>query len=152
MRFVLAVIALSASPAPRSPYLGADACATCHKDVTASWRKTAHARALDRLSQRDAASPACRSCHATGDAPAGRSELPGVQCEACHGAGADYVPDDVMRDVRLARELGLRDLSTAAARARVCMRCHRRATRSTPFDPEEAWRLIAHPRAADGGR
>jgi hypothetical protein len=134
-----------------TPYLGAAGCASCHADVQASWRRTAHARATASLSRAEAARPICRGCHATGEAPAGRSDLPGVQCEACHGPGADYAPDDVMRDPGLARLLGLRDLSTPQARAPVCMRCHVQGTRTTPFDPEAAWQRIRHDVAREGG-
>ncbi len=149
MRGPLALVAVAAAlarpaaaDAPR--FTGADACAACHAEIGAAWRKTAHSRALAALSPREAASPRCRACHATGDAPLGRSELPGVQCEACHGAGADYAADDLMRDRPLARALGLRDLSTPARRAALCMRCHRAATRLAPFEPESAWKLITH--------
>lgn len=140
----LAAVRPAAAEAPAGRFLGVDACGRCHAEIAASWRKTAHSRALARLDRREAASPRCRACHATGDAPLGRSDLPGVQCEACHGAGADYAPDDVMRDRVLALALGLRDLATPARRAAVCMRCHRAATRLTPFDPEAAWGRIAH--------
>lgn len=136
--------ALPAAAEAPAGFLGADACGQCHAEIAASWRKTAHSRALARLTRREAAAPRCRSCHATGEAPLGRSDLPGVQCEACHGPGADYAPDDVMRDLPLARALGLRDLSTPARRAALCMRCHRAATRLAPFDPERAWTTIAH--------
>jgi hypothetical protein len=145
----LLFLALAAAVQPAAAeapgrFIGADACGQCHSEIAAGWRKTAHSRALMRLTRREVGSPRCRSCHATGDAPVGRSDLPGVQCEACHGPGADYAPDDIMRDLPLARALGLRDLSTPARRAAVCMRCHRAATRLTPFDPEVAWRTIAH--------
>src|SRR5689334_7877155 len=129
MRVALCVIVVSAVAAVgdgvASPYVGADACATCHAEIAAGWRQTAHARALASLSAAEAASPRCRACHATGDAPLADAPLDGVQCEACHGAGLDYAPDDVMRDPALARALGLRDLSTSARRAAACMRCHR---------------------------
>ncbi|HLU65291.1 MAG TPA: multiheme c-type cytochrome [Kofleriaceae bacterium] len=141
---VAAALAAPAAPAAPSRFTGVDACATCHQEIAASWRRTGHARALERLRPAEAASGRCRSCHATGEAPAGRSDLPGVQCEACHGAGAGYAPEDVMRDPLLARALGLRDLSTPARRAAVCARCHRAGTRLAPFDPEAAWRRIAH--------
>lgn len=137
-----ALVRPAAADAPR--YVGVDRCGQCHAEIAAGWRKTAHSRALAPLSRREASSPRCRACHATGDAPLGRSDLPGVQCEACHGAGADYAADDLMRDRPLARALGLRDLSTPARRAAVCMRCHRAVTRLAPFDPEAAWKQIAH--------
>ena len=141
---LLRVVSAQPAAAPASGSIGVDACAGCHQEIAKNWRGTAHARALSRLTRAEAASAACRACHATGAAPAGRSEFPGVQCEACHGAGADYAPDDVMRDRPLARALGLRDLSTPALRAAACNRCHARATRLAPFDPEAAWRRIAH--------
>ena len=136
--------AATAADAPAGRFVGADACAGCHADIARSWRKTAHARALASLGRREASSPRCRACHATGDAPLGRSELPGVQCEACHGPGADYAPDDVMRDRALSLALGLHDLASPARRTALCMRCHRASTRLAPFDPEAAWRVIAH--------
>ncbi|HEU5059159.1 MAG TPA: multiheme c-type cytochrome [Kofleriaceae bacterium] len=136
------LLAAMAPIAAAGRFVGVDACGQCHGEIAAAWRKTAHSRALARLTRREASSPRCRSCHATGEL--GRSDLPGVQCEACHGAGADYAPDDIMRDRALARALGLRDLSTPARRAQTCMRCHRAATRLAPFDPEEAWKTIAH--------
>lgn len=140
----IAAVRPADADAPSGRFIGADACGQCHAEIAASWRTTAHSRALARLGRREASSARCRSCHATGEAPLGRSDLPGVQCEACHGAGADYAPDDVMRDPALARALGLRDLATPARRAAVCMRCHRAATRLAPFDPEQAWQTIAH--------
>lgn len=141
---LLLVAAGQPAAADATRFVGADACGQCHAEIAASWRRSAHGRALAALSSREAASPRCRSCHATGDAPLGRSDLPGVQCEACHGAGADYAPDDIMRDRVLARALGLRDLATPARRTGLCMRCHRAATRLAPFDPEAAWKQIAH--------
>lgn len=142
--FVAVVVALSRPAAGEARFTGVGACAACHAAIAAGWRKTAHSRALAALSPREASSPRCRACHATGDAPLGRSDLPGVQCEACHGAGAEYAADDLMRDRPLARALGLRDLSTPARRAGLCMRCHRASTRTAPFDPEAAWKQIAH--------
>jgi hypothetical protein len=139
--------AASAAPAasPTAAYVGDAACARCHAAIHQSWAATAHARAATSLGTGEAASSRCRACHATGDAPSGRAARPGVGCEACHGPGADYAPEDVMRDPALARALGLRDLSSPERRAAVCMRCHRQSTRLAPFDPESAWARIRHP-------
>jgi hypothetical protein len=84
------------------------------------------------------------ACHSTGEAPAGRPFYSGVQCEGCHGPGAGYAADDVMRDPTLSRNLGLRDLSTPEARKALCMSCHRASTRLAPFDSEKAYELIEH--------
>src|SRR5262245_21875722 len=98
--------------APRD-FTGAAACGACHAEIVASWKQTAHARAADAavLGSR-ARDGVCLSCHATTRA------LTGVQCEACHGPGAAYSPDDIMRDLPLARALGLRDAAGS------CKRCH----------------------------
>ena len=140
-----------AAASPRaSGYLGVAACAACHPAIARAWRGTAHARASRTLGPNQVASPRCRMCHATGRAPAGRSRLSGVQCEACHGPGAAYAAgDDIMRDVTLARLLGLADLSTPALRDALCRRCHRpgQSTRLAGFDPARAWRSIQHRKA-----
>ena len=94
----------------------ADSCKSCHADIYASWQKTKHAQALDRLSgpeqQQD-----CVVCHTTGGS--GRIERDGkfvnkhVQCEACHGAAAAHVADPFNRD-------GL----TRMPAPEVCEACH----------------------------
>jgi hypothetical protein len=141
------VMALAAVCAPdaqggRADYVGAQACKDCHAEAFAVWQQSAHARADARLG----ASPsrACLACHTTGEAPAGRPFFAGVQCEACHGPGAGYASGDVMQNPTLSRLLGLRDLSTPAARAALCAGCHDRATRLAPFDAEAAYRRIEH--------
>ncbi len=124
-------------------FTGSDACGECHQAELEQWRSTAHARAVDSLRQR-ARLRRCQSCHTTGDAPAGRPAFNGVGCESCHGAGAGYAEDDIMRDPTLATALGLRELTTPQAREAVCARCHRSGTRLTPFDPEQAWERVRH--------
>jgi len=118
---------------------GTAACGACHAEIRRGWSRTPHARASLRAGE--ARSPRCRACHMT---DGGSAPLPGVGCEACHGAGVDYAPDDVMRDPALARALGLRDLSTPARREVVCLACHRESTRLARFDPEAAWQRIRH--------
>ncbi|ACY18073.1 multiheme c-type cytochrome [Haliangium ochraceum] len=128
--------------AARGDYVGAAACGRCHPEAYASWQASAHARA-DELLGEDA-SAACLSCHTTGEAPAGPVFFGGVSCESCHGPGAAYARDDVMRNPHLARLLGLRDLSTAAARDALCAACHEAQTRLRPFDAASAYRRIEH--------
>jgi hypothetical protein len=128
--------------AGRADYVGAEACGRCHAEAYAAWQTSAHARAGELLG----ASPQgrCLACHTTGEAPAGRPFFASVTCEACHGPGAGYASEDIMRDSHLARALGLRDLSTPEQRAALCRSCHRAATRLAPFDPETAYRRIEH--------
>jgi hypothetical protein len=134
------VVAATSGAAAAGDWLGAEACGRCHAAAFASWQKSAHARATASLGKH-AGDGACLPCHATGEASA---RLPGVQCEACHGAGAAYAEDDIMRDAVLARALGLRDLAREPALG--CGRCHRpgEGTRLAPFDAKAAWKTIAH--------
>jgi hypothetical protein len=146
----LAIVAASglaavARAAP-SEYIGANACGACHAAALNTWTSSAHARAsAPEVLGRRAKDAACLSCHATGEGGDRARLLAGVQCEACHGAGAAYAQAaDVMRDLPLARALGLRDLSKDPAA--VCVRCHRdgTSTRNAKFDYAAAWARIAH--------
>ena len=138
MRTVIVLVLLVASAAvvtaARRDFVGSTTCATCHPAIAASWRATPHARSTASLGPRPAAR--CLACHGTGDAPAGRAYFAEVGCEACHGAGAHYAADDLMRDRPLALALGLVDLTVPATRAAVCARCHNPAatTRLRPLD------------------
>lgn len=129
MRRLLVVAALLSLGARRD-HVGSAACGTCHPAELAAWQATAHARA-----ERAVTRPRCRACHSTGDAPTGAAYFPDVGCEACHGPGAAYAEDDVMRDPALARALGLVDLRDPAVRAARCARCHAGpSTRLAPID------------------
>ncbi|HUQ06895.1 MAG TPA: multiheme c-type cytochrome [Kofleriaceae bacterium] len=118
--------------AARRDFVGSATCGTCHPQVLADWKATAHARATAALGARPPAR--CMACHGTGDAPAGRAYFAEVGCEACHGAGAHYATDDLMRDRPLALALGLVDLSVPTTRTAVCARCHTSSTRLRPVD------------------
>jgi hypothetical protein len=137
-------LSVSLSLAARRDFVGSTTCATCHPAVAAAWKTSAHARSTVSLGPRPAAR--CLACHGTGDAPAGRAYFAEVGCEACHGAGAHYAADDLMRDRPLALALGLVDLTVPATRAAVCTRCHDPAasTRLRPLDLS----LPVHPSAA----
>ncbi|MBX3160880.1 MAG: hypothetical protein KF773_33250 [Deltaproteobacteria bacterium] len=138
MRTLVAVsLALAAGSAAayasRRDWTGSAACGTCHPAHFAAWQATPHARTASRFGKKP--DPKCLACHATGEAPAGPPVAVEVGCEACHGAGAAYAEDDVMRSPVVARALGLTDLATPAARAKLCAACHLRSTKKTPFDP-----------------
>ncbi|HEX2685170.1 MAG TPA: multiheme c-type cytochrome [Kofleriaceae bacterium] len=138
----LAGVALGA----RRDWTGSAACGACHPGELAAWQVTPHARTRDRFVARP--EPRCLGCHATGEAPAGPVIAVEVGCEACHGAGAAYAEADIMRDRPVALALGLSDVSTPAARAAICVPCHLRTTRGTPFDPRAPVHP-ATPRSAD---
>jgi hypothetical protein len=134
VRLILAcVLVAGVAHAARRDWTGSAACGGCHPKELAAWQATPHARTRERFP--DKPPGRCLACHATGEAPAGPVVAVEVGCEACHGAGAAYADDDVMRDRPVALALGLVDVSTPKARAAVCAGCHARATRERPFDP-----------------
>jgi hypothetical protein len=142
---VAVVLAAVSARAERADYVGSATCLGCHRGLAARWATDPHNRAgVAMQGAVRGAAGRCAMCHATGDAPAGRAYFAGVQCEACHGPGGGYAEDDLMRDPVLARLLGLRDLSTPAARAALCQECHTEPLRLLPFEPERAWQQIAH--------
>ncbi len=96
-------------------YIGADKCKICHKVEHTSWATTRHAKALDSLKPEEQKKQECIECHTTGT----KNELPGVQCEACHGPGSDYKTMSVMKDKQKAIAAGLIIPSEKG-----CVRCH----------------------------
>jgi len=86
-------------------YVGADKCKMCHKVQYASWQETTHAKATAdaKASTERTFEAACLKCHATNSDEA----MEGVQCEACHGAGADFRKMSVMKDKEMAIANGL---------------------------------------------
>ena len=102
----LAVMAVSISAqAQDHEYAGAAKCKMCHKVQYASWEGTKHAMATEtaKAGTEREFSADCLKCHATNAS----EELAGVQCEACHGAGADYKKMSIMKDVEAAKANGL---------------------------------------------
>jgi Tfp pilus assembly protein PilV len=103
---VLAVVVVSSSAyAGDHEYVGADKCKMCHKVQYASWEGTKHAKATEvaKASTERAFSADCLKCHATNSS----EEMAGVQCEACHGAGADFKKMSIMKDLEAAKANGL---------------------------------------------
>jgi hypothetical protein len=129
---LVAAAALTPALAARGDWTGSATCGTCHPDQLAAWKLTPHATAAAALPAKPAGR--CLACHATGEAPAGPAIALEVGCEACHGAGAAYAEDDIMRDLDLSRALGLADVTTAAAREAICAGCHTGSTKLKPAD------------------
>lgn len=109
--FVLGVVgsALAAS------YVGVAKCKICHPFQYNSWLQTKHVKAFDNLPAASQNDPKCLKCHTTGNA-ANR----GVQCEACHGAGSDYMKMSTMKNRDEARKAGLNFPPSEA----ICRGCH----------------------------
>jgi len=108
------VAALGVAVAGDADFIGADKCKMCHKVQYASWSESAHAKAFDQLKAEEQGKAECLKCHATGDS----AEMPGVQCEACHGAGSGYKSMKVMKDPEASKAAGLS--KAGEAECRVC--------------------------------
>jgi len=103
---VLAVVAVSFSAyAGDHEYVGAAKCKMCHKVQYASWEGTNHAKATEtaKASTDREFGADCLKCHATNAS----EDFAGVQCEACHGAGADFKKMSIMKDLEAAKANGL---------------------------------------------
>lgn len=104
--------------APKHDYIGAKKCKICHKEQYNSWINTGHANAFELLKPEEKKNETCVVCHITGTTAKGEV-LEGVQCESCHGPGADYRKTKIMKDKKLAMENGLIEPT-----AEVCEKCH----------------------------
>ena len=82
-------------------YVGINECTYCHQKATSFWEKTRHAMAWNTLTTRHREFDLeCIGCHVTGFDKQGGATLGNntllrnVQCEVCHGAGANHVEND----------------------------------------------------------
>ncbi len=97
-------------------YMGVDKCGKmCHKIEYTSWSTSKHAKAFNSLKPADQAKAECIECHITG----GKKDLPGVQCEGCHGPGSDYNKLAIMKDKAKAVAAGL-----IIPTEKDCVKCH----------------------------
>ena len=120
--FVLLTIAMflvGSATAGEPAYVGAKKCKSCHIKQYKSWEQTHMAQSFEVLKPGirpeekkkaglDPAAdystdPECLPCHTTGYGRPGGFEsleatpaLVGVQCEACHGPGSEYLAKDKM--------------------------------------------------------
>jgi YVTN family beta-propeller protein len=170
--FLLPPAAFAAPMGGKEPiFTGAQACGACHEGPAfghqfSKWRLSAHAKAyaslalpeskeivrLSGLTEEPHQSKMCLGCHATA-AEAEEWERAenfhvedGLQCEACHGAGSEYAPEEIMKDRTQAMMHGLK-MPTKED----CLICHRAkgshdaVLTRPPFDLDSAWLTIAHP-------
>jgi hypothetical protein len=166
----LALGAEAATPAHK--YVGAKKCQSCHKkeligDQYGEWKKGVHAKAFETLKGEKAAELAkkkgiagppheageCLKCHMTGHGlPASAfKQAPlkpadGIQCESCHGPGADYKSKKIMSDHDRAVAKGMWDPEKDE---KICLECHNDESPTWDpakgFDFEAAKEKIAHP-------
>lgn len=119
-------------------YVTSAACSQCHLDQYMKWTNSPHAHATDPLPPRaNEFELSCLECHATGSRRATATSklevarLQNVQCEQCHGPGADHVAKPAKGYGRIA------SMQTA------CVGCHTSET-SPNFDLQAAWAAIRH--------
>ena len=148
-------------------YVGVKKCAMCHKSESkgnqhGQWLSSAHAKAYERLASPEAQgsakskgvtgnpqeAPQCVKCHVVGygeDASLFTESFikaDGVQCEACHGAGSDYLGLSVMKDKAKAIAAGL-----IIPTKETCVKCHNpESPNYKEFDYDKYYSKIAHPR------
>jgi len=102
--------------AQAATYVGTDKCAKlCHKVEYTSWQKTKHATAFNSLKPEEQAKEECWTCHVT----AGKKDMPGINCEHCHGAGSNYSKLAIMKDKAKAKAAGMLEPTE-----KDCVKCH----------------------------
>ena len=145
-------------PAAEGGFVGAQECKVCHNTTEReyrwdTWMNTRHADALATLKSDASAriakekglskpaweAPECLRCHVTGydaakaTAPARIAHADGVQCETCHGPGADHVRDAQRKWVE--KEDGVKtDAHIELPDKANCLQCHN--TDSPTWDPK----------------
>jgi hypothetical protein len=143
MRLVLLWVGatlIAASAWAQAGFVGAERCKLCHREVYESWLRTPHASTGTVDIDADAS---CNACHTTDVGTRRR----GVQCEACHGAGEDYWPAEVMIDPDKASMAGLVQPTPL-----VCRRCHDNEKvgpdhrRDVVIPPRAEWEAWVHVR------
>ncbi len=161
-----------AAPVQRDPlYVGAQVCGSCHDGPGAGyqysrWLLSKHAQAYAALTLPEAKqiarmsglpteptkSPICLGCHSSAslaepwEVEESFRAKDGVQCEACHGPGSEYLSVHHLKDKKLSLEKGMRFFTKDD-----CLICHKEKGSHTAvlgtkkFDVEKAWQEIAHP-------
>jgi hypothetical protein len=149
-------------------FIGTSACGMCHKtekqgSQLSIWQNSKHAQAYLTLQTEKAdqiakekgfktkavETPECLKCHVSGynvDAKLISEKFKiedGVQCETCHGAGADYKSKKVMENRAEAIANGMIAHENLED---FCIGCHNAESPTyVEFKLEEMWDKIKHP-------
>ncbi len=128
-------------PESRGPFVGETTCRSCHPSQHDQWKGTRHADAMRILVQQHRNfNPKCVVCHVTGMGreggyvlSPGKHPLENVQCEVCHGSGADHAAAPSRTNIR------------KTPPKRVCLECHN-AEHSDAFEKRfpGAWKKVRH--------
>ncbi len=130
-------------------FVGAGACRDCHRKEYDQWSRTPHAAAFARLLKVEReADRTCQPCHTTGFGHPGgfgdaavTVEMTNVQCEVCHGPGADHIK--AAPALRKATIYGITDQCSFCIIQGVCVTCHDAAD-DPDFSIESALPLVRH--------
>jgi hypothetical protein len=144
--------------APAHAAIGVKKCMMCHKgeakgNVHEKWLATKHANAFKLLVDKKDGSDKkaeCLACHTTAYGNGGyaigaanAAEYEGVQCESCHGAGADYKLTH-SKDLAAAAGQGF----VAKPDEKTCKSCHNEKSptfnKDKPFNFKEYYAKINH--------
>ena len=120
---------------PLSPYIGSDACKTCHARAYAAWKTSPHAGAYATLQAKNKHQISeCVGCHVVGFTQPGgfisaedTPHLAGVQCENCHGPRKAHAATPSIKGA----------LTTS------CTTCHKQP-HSPSFSHTSYWEKIQH--------
>lgn len=168
LAFIAAAVLVPSLASAQHAYVGVKGCTLCHKSEAqgqqlAIWEKSKHSGAYNTLKSDKAneiakakglakpavESPECLECHAIKGGPDNADVTQGVQCESCHGAGADYKARAVMQKKDDAASKGLVVWADKAAIEAMCKNCHNeKSPTNKPFNFEERWKDIAHKKPA----
>lgn len=155
-------IGIARDAAAQPTYVGVAKCRPCHMsaklggDNFNAWKASPHARAFETLASDKARAKAkelniadpqtserCVKCHVTAYGVPGVKPEDGIGCERCHGPGSGYMPNDVMKDKKLAAARGL-----IMPDEKVCRQCHNEESPFyKPFDFKSFFARIAHPKS-----
>lgn len=168
LALIAAAVVVPSVATAQHAYVGVKACSMCHKSEKqglqlAIWEKSKHAGAYNTLTTPRAAevakakglakpaneSPECLECHTIKGGPDAADPKQGVQCESCHGPGADYKAMGVMKVRDSAVKGGLAVFADKAAIEAMCKTCHNdKSPTAKSFNFDERWKEIAHKKPA----
>lgn len=180
LSFILLIFASSLiAQEAKHQYVGVDKCKICHKTEAQGnqfgiWESSKHAGAYKILLSDEAVkiakekgltkapseAPECLKCHETAynvDASMKAESFSaenGVQCESCHGAGADYRKMSIMKDRDASIKNGMNPIAISDGTAeKFCKTCHNSESPTfKAFDFAQYWEKIKHlvPEGGDG--